>query len=79
MSKTSVAAQPLSIGARASTLALALVVGLEVAGVYGLSVGPATSEAVAAADGATVYAPVRRKVPHVEINIVAQADIPATR
>ena len=55
MSKTSVAARPPFLGARASMLALALAVGLEVVGLHALSTDPAESQAVAAADGATVY------------------------
>jgi hypothetical protein len=75
MSKNHVAAPSTSI----SALALALVVALELTGVYALSKGPSQAEAVAvaAADGATVYAPARPRVASVEISIVAQADTPA--
>jgi hypothetical protein len=62
--------------ARHGALALALVVALE-AGVYALSQGPSHPEAVAAADGSTVYAPAKPRVASVEISIVAQADMPA--
>lgn len=81
MSKTSVAAKsnPVSIGAGMVTLALALVVAVEAGGVYALSQDPSPPEAVAAADGSAVYAqaPVHKRVPVVEVSIVAQADIPA--
>ena len=81
MSKTSVAAKsnPVSIGAGMATLALALVVALEAGSVYALSQTAAQPEAVAAADGSTVYAqaPVRQRVPVVEVSVVAQADAPA--
>ena len=78
MSKTSVAASSSTlIAAQATTLALALVVALEVGGVYALSQGPASSEAVATADAATLYAPAQPRAASVEISIVAQADMPA--
>ncbi len=73
MSKNHVAAPSTSI----STLALALVVALELSGVYALSQGPGQPEVVASADGATIYAPARPRVASVEISIVAQADAPA--
>ena len=76
MSKTTVAAKSTSIGARAASLALALVVALEVAGVLALAQGPSQPAVVAAADGTTVYAPVLRQAT-VEISVVAQADQPA--
>ena len=81
MSKTSVAAKsnPVSIGAGMVTLALALVVAVEAGGVYALSQDPSPPEAVAAADGSAVYAlaPMHKRVPVVEVSIVAQADVPA--
>jgi hypothetical protein len=77
MSTTYVAVKPMSISARAALLALALVVGLEAAGVYALSQGPSQPTIVAAADGATIYAPARLRAASVEIRIVAQADVPA--
>ncbi len=73
MSKNHVAAPSTSI----SALALALVVALELSGVYALSQGQGQPEAIAAADGATIYAPARPRVASVEISIVAQADAPA--
>ena len=73
MSKNHVAASSTSI----SALALALVVALELSGVYALSQGPSHPEAVASADGATIYAPAKPRVASVEISIVAQADTPA--
>ena len=73
MSKNHVAAPSTSI----SALALALVVALELSGVYALSQGPGASQAVASADGATIYAPAKPRVASVEISIVAQADTPA--
>ena len=81
MSKTSVAAKsnPVSIGAGMVTLALALVVAIEAGGVYALSQDPNPPEAVAAADGSAVYAQahVHKRVPVVEVSVVAQADVPA--
>jgi hypothetical protein len=77
MSKTSVAAPSTQIAARVATLALAFVVAIELGGVYALSQGPGMSEAVATADGATLYAPAKPRVASVEISIVAQADAPA--
>jgi hypothetical protein len=81
MSKTSVAAKsnPVSIGAGMATLALALVVVLEGGSMYALSQGGPSQPAVAAADGSTVYAqaPVRQRIPVVEVSVVAQADVPA--
>ncbi len=73
MSKNHVAASSTSI----SALALALVVALELSGVYALSQGPSASQAVASADGATIYAPAKPRVASVKISIVAQADTPA--
>jgi hypothetical protein len=81
MSKTYVAAQakPLSNSALAASLALALVVGLETASVYAFSQAPSQATVVATSDGSTLYvaAPVRMKMPKVEVSIVAQADAPA--
>ncbi|MEO5690544.1 MAG: hypothetical protein ABIR54_24560 [Burkholderiaceae bacterium] len=79
MSKTYVAAKPMSTSAVAVSLSLAFVVGLELTGACALSQGPGQAAAVAAADGSTLYvAPaVRMKVPKVEVSIVAQADTPA--
>ncbi len=80
MSKTYVAAKPLSTSALAVSMALALVVGLELTGVYALAQGPSQSRpVVATADGGTLYvAPaVRMKMPKVEVSIVAQAEVPA--
>ena len=80
MSKTSVAAPSTLIGLPAMTLALALVVALELGGAYALSQGPRAAEPVASADGATLYAPAQpraARVASVEISIVAQADAPA--
>ena len=60
-------------------MALALVVGLELTGVYAFAQGPSQSQAVVAtADGSTLYvAPaVHMKMPKVEVSIVAQADAP---
>ena len=73
MSKNHVAASSTSI----SALALALAVALELSGVYALSQGSSQPEAVASADGATIYAPAKPRVARVEISIVAQADAPA--
>jgi hypothetical protein len=81
MSKTSVAAKsnPVSIGAGMATLALALVVALEAGGMYALSQSASPPEAVAAADGTTMYAqaPARPRVGSVEITVIAQAEAPA--
>ena len=77
MSKTSVAASSTSIVTHATTLALALVVALEASGVYALSQGPVSLEAVAADEGAALQAPAQRHAASVEISIVAQADMPA--
>ena len=81
MSKTSVAAKsnPVAIGAGMTALALALVVALEAGGVYALSQTAAQPEAVATVDGNAVVAqaPVRQRVPVVEVSVVAQADTPA--
>ena len=77
MSKTSVAAPSTLIGVPVMTLALALVVALELGGGYALSQGPRVADAVAVADGATLYAPAQPRVASVEISIVAQADAPA--
>jgi len=83
MSKTSVAAKsnPVSIGAGMATLALALVVVLEAGSMYALSQGGPSQSVVAAADGSAAYAqapaPVRQRIPVVEVSVVAQADVPA--
>ena len=77
MSKTSVAAPSTLIAAHATTLALAFAIALEVGGVYALSQSPVAPEAVATADGATLYAPAQPRAASVEISIVAQADMPA--
>ncbi|MFL6697376.1 MAG: hypothetical protein ACJ8GJ_09440 [Vitreoscilla sp.] len=80
MSKTSVAAPSTLIGLPVMTMALALVVALELGGGYALSQGPGAAEPVASADGATLYAaaqPRAARVASVEISIVAQADAPA--
>jgi uncharacterized protein YggE len=98
MSKTTVAAKSPSpsrsmgrarararTNARATSLVLALVVGLELTGVYAFSQGPGQPSTLASADGnplnvasATPAAPApRMKKPKVEVSIVAQADMPA--
>ena len=79
MSKTYVAAKPMSNSALAATLALAIAVGLEATTVYAFSHGSSQASVVAMADGSTLYvaAPVRMKMPKVEVSIVAQADAPA--
>ena len=79
MSKTYVAAKPMSTSAVAVSMALALVVGVETATVYAFSQSPGQAAVVATADGSTLYVapPVRMKMPKVEVSIVAQADTPA--
>jgi hypothetical protein len=78
MSKNHVAAPSTRIASSVATLALALVVALEMGGVYALSQGPSASVAVATDDGAAAaYAPAKPRVASVEISIVAQADTPA--
>ena len=77
MSRTSVAAPSTVFAVHAATLALALAVAVEIAGAYGLTQSPRPLEAVATADGATLYMPAARRVASVEISIVAQADTPA--
>ncbi len=78
MSKTSVAAPSTQFAARAVTLALALAVAVEMGGVYALSQGPAPAIAVATDDAATtIVQAAPRHAASVEINIVAQADLPA--
>jgi len=77
MSRTSVAAPSTVLAAHAATLALALVVAFEIAGAYALAQNPRPLEAVASADGATLYMAAPRRVASVEISIVAQADTPA--
>lgn len=76
MSRTSVAA-PSTVFAHAATLALALVVALELAGAFALASSPRPLEAIATGDGATLYAPAAPRAARVEISIVAQADTPA--
>jgi hypothetical protein len=78
MSRTTVAAKPLSNSAVAVSLSLALVVGLELTGVYAFAQGPSQASVVATADGEAIdVAPaVRLKIPKVEVSIVAQADAP---
>jgi hypothetical protein len=77
MSRSSVAAPSTVFGQQATTLALALVVALELASAYALSRSSHPLEAVATSDGATLYAPAPPRVASVEISIVAQADTPA--
>ncbi len=77
MSRSSVAAPSNVFAMQATTLALALVVALELGGAYALSQSPHALEAVATSDGATLYAPALPRVARVEISIVAQADTPA--
>jgi len=77
MSRSSVAAPSTVVALQATTLALALVVALELAGAYALSQSPRPLEAVATGDGTTLYVPARPRVASVEISIVAQADTPA--
>ena len=79
MSKSYVAAKPMSPSAIAVSMALALVVGLELTSVHALSQAPSQAAVVATADGGTLYVapPVRMKMPKVEVSIVAQADAPA--
>ncbi len=75
MSRTSFAA-PSTVITNVTTLALALVVALELGGAVAMSRAPDLAEAVAAADGATVDAPAAPRAPRVEISIVAQAETP---
>jgi hypothetical protein len=77
MSRTSVAAPTTVFAMHAATLALAVVVALEIAGAYAMTQSPRPLEAVATAEGATLYMPALRRVASVEISIVAQADTPA--
>jgi hypothetical protein len=77
MSRSSVAAPSTVFAPQATTLALALVVALELASAYALSRSSHPLEAVATSDGATLYAPAPPRVASVEISIVAQADTPA--
>ena len=74
MSKTSVAAPSTQIAAPLTTLALALVVALELGGVYAL---PRGTDMAATDDSATISAPAQSRVASVEASIVAQADLPA--
>ncbi len=76
MSRSSVAAPSTVFALHATTLALALVVVLELASAYALARSPHALEAVATADGTTLYVPAPPRVASVEISIVAQADAP---
>ena len=63
---------------RPSTLLLAAVITLEVAGVRALPQGRADLETIASVDGAAISAPLTLKhAGSVEVRVVAQADIPA--
>jgi hypothetical protein len=77
MSKTSVASPSTVFAVQATALTLALVVALELAGAYALADSPRPLEAVATADGTTLYVPAARRVASVEIRLVAQSDTPA--
>ncbi len=76
MSRSSVAAPSTVFAAPATALALALVVALELAGAYAMAQSPRPLEAVATADGATLYVPAAPRAARVEISVVAQADTP---
>jgi len=77
MSRSSVAAPSTVFALHATTLVLALVIVLELAGAFALASSPRPLEAVATADGATLYQPAPPRVASVAISIVAQADTPS--
>jgi len=77
MSRSSVAAPSTVFALNATTLALALVVALEIAGASALARSPHPLQAVATGDGMTLYEPATPRVASVQISIVAQADTPS--
>lgn len=77
MPRTSVAAPSTVFALHATTLALALVVALEITCAVALAQSPRPLEAVASVDGTTLYAPAAPRAARVEISIVARADTPA--